>query len=145
MRWRIKKLSTGGKPGGIIQVASWKCNFGIYLDIQIYYLDIQAINTLLCLLLVLYVFVPSIYSIFLTYLSPEKWRFPALKSLLLPQFSTYRHQTGFIVKREQVHITNYLALPINWYLKKKSCLFCKKMSFSKNSQKFIIHLFFKKR
>ena len=48
--------------GGTIQIASWKCNLGIYLDIQEYYLDIQAITILLCLLLVLYVFVPSIYS-----------------------------------------------------------------------------------
>ena len=39
--------------GGTIQIASWKCNFSIYLDIQVYYLDIQAITALLCLLLVL--------------------------------------------------------------------------------------------
>ena len=26
--------------GGTIQIASQKCNFGIYLDIQVYYLDI---------------------------------------------------------------------------------------------------------
>ena len=32
---------------GTVQIASWKCNFGIYLDIQVYYLDIQAITTLL--------------------------------------------------------------------------------------------------
>ena len=43
--------------GGTVQIASWKCNFGIYLDIQ-------AITTLLCLLLVLYVLGPSIYSFF---------------------------------------------------------------------------------
>ena len=43
---------------------SWKCNFSIYLDIQVYYLDIQAITTLLCLLLVIYVLVPSIHSFF---------------------------------------------------------------------------------
>ena len=43
--------------GGIVQIASWKCNFGIYLDIQ-------AITTLLCLLLVFNVLVPSIYSFF---------------------------------------------------------------------------------
>ena len=36
-----------------------------------------------------------------------------LQSLLLPQFSTYRHRTGFIVKRKQVHIPNYLRIPIN--------------------------------
>ena len=60
MRWRVKKLSTGegGRGnGGTIQIAFWKCNFSIYLDIQ-------AITTLLCLLLVLYVWVPSLYSIF---------------------------------------------------------------------------------
>ena len=32
--------------GGTFQIGSWKCNLGIYLDIQ-------AITTLLCLLLVL--------------------------------------------------------------------------------------------
>ena len=50
--------------GGNIQIASSKCNFCIYLVIQVYYSDIQAITTFLCLLLVLYVLVPSIYSIF---------------------------------------------------------------------------------
>ena len=45
--------------------------------------------------------------------SPEKWRFLSLKSLLLPQFSTYRHRTGFIVQRKQVCISNYLGLPIH--------------------------------
>ena len=39
--------------GGTIQIASWKCNFGVYLDNQVYYLDIQAITALFCLLLVL--------------------------------------------------------------------------------------------
>ena len=106
-----KVIHWGGAWGnlGTVQNASWKCNFGIYLDIQ-------AITTL-CLLLVLYV-VPSIYSFFyLNYnRSPEKWRFPALKSLLLPQFSTYRHRTGFIVKRKQVRITNYLGLPIIFFI-----------------------------
>ena len=62
--------------------------------------------------------------------SPEKWCFPALKSLLLPQFSTYRHRTGFIVKRKQVRITNYLGCPINLLFFIvfifSSCLFCQK-------------------
>ena len=31
--------------GGVL-ISSWKCNFSIYLDIQVYYLDIQAITTL---------------------------------------------------------------------------------------------------
>ena len=67
MRWRVKTLSTRGgvwENEPTVQIASWKCNFSIYLDVQVYYLDIQAITTLLCLLLVLYVLVPSIYSIF---------------------------------------------------------------------------------
>ena len=54
---KAKKVIHGGMPGEIIQIASWKSNFGIYLDIQ-------AITTLLCLLLVLYVLVPTIYSFF---------------------------------------------------------------------------------
>ena len=67
MRWRVKELSTGGGPGGNggpILISSWKCNFSIYFDIQVYYLDIQAITTLLCLLLALYVLLPSMHSIF---------------------------------------------------------------------------------
>ena len=47
-----KKVIHWGRPGGnggTVQILSWKCNFNIYLDIQVYYLDIQAITTLLCL------------------------------------------------------------------------------------------------
>ena len=47
--------------GGTFLISSWKSNYSIYLDIQVYYLDIQAISTLLCLLLVLYVLFPSIH------------------------------------------------------------------------------------
>ena len=39
--------------GGPVLISSWRCNFSIYLDIQVYYLDIQAITTLLCLILLL--------------------------------------------------------------------------------------------
>ena len=46
-------LWEGGGPGGTVQIASWKCNFRIYLVIQVYYLDSQAITALSCLLLVL--------------------------------------------------------------------------------------------
>ena len=48
VRWKVKKLSTGraGGNGGTVPIMSWKCNFSIYLDIQVYYLDIQAITTL---------------------------------------------------------------------------------------------------
>ena len=49
----------------------------------------------------------------------HSWKvtFAALKSPLLLQSSTYRHSTGFIVKRKQVRITNYLGLPINFCFK----------------------------
>ena len=30
----------GWGNGGTILISSWKCNFGIYLDIEVYYLDI---------------------------------------------------------------------------------------------------------
>ena len=39
-----KVIHWGGGPGengGTVQIASWKCNFGIYFDIQVYYFDIQ--------------------------------------------------------------------------------------------------------
>ena len=54
----IKKIIhwRGGRGGnvGTVLISSWKCiYYSIYLDIQVYYLDIQAISTLLCLLLVL--------------------------------------------------------------------------------------------
>ena len=36
--------------------------------------------------------------------SPEKWGFLALKSLLLPEFKTYKDGTRFILKRNEVSI-----------------------------------------
>ena len=62
-----KVISGGGGPGGNggpVLISSWRCNFSIYLDIQVYYLDIQAITRLLSLILVLYELLPSIHSIF---------------------------------------------------------------------------------
>ena len=50
---RVKKVIHWGGNGGPVLISSWRCNFSIYLDIQVYYLDIQAITTLLCLILVL--------------------------------------------------------------------------------------------
>ena len=42
-----KVIAGGGwGNGGTVRIASWKCNFAIYLDIQVYNLDIQAITTL---------------------------------------------------------------------------------------------------
>ena len=78
--------------GGTVPIASWKCNFGIYLDIQVYYFYNQATTTLLCLLLVLYVLVPPIYSFFYPYSrTPENLQFWRFELVLLPEFSTYNH------------------------------------------------------
>ena len=58
-------------------------------------------------------------------IKPCSWKvmFPVTSSLLLPQFSTYRHWTGFIVKRKQVRITNYLGIPINFFFFLKIFIF----------------------
>ena len=65
--------------------------------------------------------VGSFYSfIFLSYNhSPEKWYFPALKSLLLPQFLTYRYRSGFIVKGNRCAYRKVYGKTINWKKKKK--------------------------
>ena len=97
--------------GSVISVLTW-----ISKHITWILLRYPSNNHTSCLLMVHYVLVPHIIIvfIFLPYnCCPEKWRFPALKSLLPPQFTTYRYRTGFIVKRKQVRITNYLGLPIN--------------------------------
>ena len=142
MRSRVKNLFTGGGlvwgNRGTIQIASWKCNFSIYLDIQ-------AIITLLGLLLVLYVLVPSIDSFFyLTTVLLKSDIFQHSKAYS-SQFSTYRHRTGFIVKRKQVRITNYIGIPINLQfflqISKVSYLSLKKYADFKNSIKFIIPFF----
>ena len=55
----IKNVIYWDGAGGMVLTAldflisSWNCNYSIYFDIQVHYLDIQAISTLLCLLLVL--------------------------------------------------------------------------------------------
>ena len=92
-------------------------NFLFEVQYQVY-TNIQAISTLVCLLFDDNGFVMCHYSIFYNTryknCTPEKWCFQSLQSLLLPQFSTYMNQTGFIVKRKQLRITSYLAIPINW-------------------------------
>ena len=62
-----RKVIHWGEAGGTVLITSWKCNFSIYLDIQVYYLDIQAITTLytLCWLFLTYLCVASFYLPFL--------------------------------------------------------------------------------
>ena len=69
VRLKVKKVIHCVRGmGGPVQIASWKCNFSICLDIQVYYLDFKAIT----ILLVLYALLPSISSFFYHTTTPEK-------------------------------------------------------------------------
>ena len=127
MRWISKKSFTGG--------GLWKWgnlpNFLFEVEFQVY-TNIQAISTLVCLLFDDNGFVMCNYSIFYNTCykncAAEKWCLWLLQTLLLPQFLTYRHRTGFIMKRKQVRMPNWLLIPINSQQKKFTnffiCLFC---------------------
>ena len=138
-----KKVIHQGGPGGIVQIASWKCNFGIYLDIQ-------AIMTLLCLLLVLYVLVSSIYSFFYLTTALLKsdifWHSKSFAATVFnlqasdwvhceeetgAYYQLYRHTYKLVILFNK--FLTFLILPQ------------KNMRISKNSLKFIIHFFFTKR
>ena len=44
----LNKLPKGGGSvgnGGTVLISCWKCNYSIYLDIQVYYLDPSNIHT----------------------------------------------------------------------------------------------------
>ena len=110
---KVIHWARGWGNGGAVQIASWKCNFTIYLDIQVYYLDIKEITTLLCLLLVLYALLPSIYSFFYRTTT-------LLKSDIFwhsKVFAAHSFQpTGIGLAplwRGNRRITNYTGLPIN--------------------------------
>ena len=110
-------LRGGGRlNGGTILISSWKCNYSIYLEIQVtqygYPSNIHTFMPSICSWCVIIHF--SIILVIKTALRKSDI-FRHSKSLLLIQFSTYRNRTGFIVKRKQVHIANYLRIPINCY------------------------------
>ena len=73
-----KPAQGAGRMGEPSKFLSWKCNYSIYLDIQVYYMDTQAISTLLCLLLVLdmyYVIINFSIIHVIKNVTPEKWCF----------------------------------------------------------------------
>ena len=119
-------------------------NFLFEVELQVY-TNIQSISTLVCLLFDANGFVMCNYYFFYNTCCKirtlGKWRFWSLQSLLLPQFSTYRHRTRFIVKRKQVRINKYLGIPRNCYfflqLFKVVYFAPKTTQISKNSIKFI--------
>ena len=110
-----KVIHQGGARGnrGTVQIALGSV-ISVFIWISKYITwDIQAITTFLGLLLVLYVLLPSIYSFFNLTTTLLKSDIFTHSSLCSPQLSTYRHRTGFSVKRKQVRITNYPGVPIN--------------------------------
>ena len=100
---------------GAILISSWKCILQYLLGYQSILLGYPSnIHSFMPSIGSWYVIIHvSIIHIYIN-CSPEKSCFRSLQSLLLPQFSPYRHQPGFTVKRKQVRITNYRGIPINW-------------------------------
>ena len=135
---------------GTVQIASWKCNFGIYLDIQVYYLDIQlyyldiqAITTLLCLLLVLFLLVHSIYSFF--YLTTALLKSDISGTQQATRPTVFNLQASHWVHCEEETGAYYQLSWLTYKLIKKRIIFkvayfVKKTCFSKNSLKFLIDL-----
>ena len=93
-------------------------NFLFEMEFQVY-TNIQAISTPVCHLFDDNRLVICNYSIFIILAIKTrllKITFPVTSKPTPPQFSTYRHRTGFIVKRKQVHILKYLGEHLNWYI-----------------------------
>ena len=133
MRWRVKKLSTGRGGwgnGGAVQIASWKCNFSIHLDIQVYYLDIKAITTLLGLLL----FFMRCFLLFIhiSTLQPLSWKvtFSGTQKSLQPTDFNLQASDWLLCEEEtgahyQLHRLTYKLWTL-FFKKNLSCLFCLK-------------------
>ena len=108
---KSKKVIHWWGPGGNwgpVLISSWRCNFSIYVDIQEYYLDIKAITTLLCLILLSMCWLLLFIHFSTLQLLSWKVRFTALKRIRIPEFWTYKDGTRFILKRNEVSIRKYL-------------------------------------
>ena len=99
-----------GGNGGPVLISSWRCNFSIYLDIQVYYLDIQAIITLLSLILFRMCWLLLFIHFSMLQLLSWKVTFPALKTTRIQEFWTYKDGTRFILKRNEVSIGKYTSI-----------------------------------
>ena len=88
----------------------------------------------------LFVMAPSLIP---SFPSPENLCFWQMKSLLIAQFSTYKHRTRFIVKRKQVRIEvyRYTTYTFLFFIFKLMKIFfhVKNMRISKKSLNFIVH------
>ena len=99
---------------GTVLISSWKCNYQYLLGYQSILLGYPG-NIHTCMASISSLCVSIIFFTLHVCInrSPGNWRFRSLQSKFLPQFSTYRHRTGFIVKRKQVRIEKYIGKPIN--------------------------------
>ena len=99
----IKKvIHAGGSRGneGAVLISSWTCNYSLYLDIQVYYLDIYVISTLyafywflMCwFLLLIHFSIIELLSWKVTFSGTEM-------ESLLQEFWIYKDGTRFILKR----------------------------------------------
>ena len=143
-----KVIHCGGacRNRGTVLISSCKCNFSIYLDIQVYYLDIQAITTLLRLLLVLYVLVPSIDSFFyLTTTLLKSDVFRHLKAYSSHSFQPTGIGLGSLWRGNRgahYQLSRFPYKLVKKFLQIfKIVYFAKKYALSKNSVKFTIHFF----
>ena len=120
-------------------------NFSIYSHIQLYYLDIQAISTLLCLLLVLYILILSIHSFFyLTTALLKRDVFRHSKAYFSHSFQPTG--IGLALCEEETGAYYQLSLITSKLIHFFFLLFLKFLppkytQFSKNSIKFIINFF----
>ena len=132
------------RNGRTVRISSWKCNFSIYLDIQVYYLNIQAITTLVCLLLVLYVW--FLLFIHFSILQPLSWKVTFSGTQKTTRPTVFNLQASVWVHCEEETGAYYKLSLFAYKLLKKNTNFevKKNMRFSKNSLKFIINIFFKK-
>ena len=116
-----------GGNGGPVLILSWRCNFSIYLDIQVYYLNVQAITTLYAFYW-LYMCCFLLFSHFST-LHPLSWKvtFSGTKKIIEPtvfnlQASDWLHceeETGAHLSMSQFSS----KLVIFFYFNFESCLF----------------------
>ena len=147
----IKKvIQFGWRNRGNVLISSWKCNFTIYSEIQVYYLDIQAITTLLCLLLVLDVLVPSIDSFFskaialwkVTCPITSKSTPPTVFNLHAPDWVHYEEETCAYA---QLTFNTYKLVNVLLQIFKVVYFGQKKYTHFENSIKFIILFFSSKK
>ena len=102
-----KKVIWGN--GGTFLISSWKCNFSIYLHIEVYYLDIQGITTLytFCLFFMCWFLLFINFSIFqplswkVTFSGTQKPTPPTVFNLQASDWIHWEEETGVYYQLSQ--------------------------------------------